>query len=506
MVTCPVACRKTKGRFAPPLVFVAGLLLLGASAFAQPSAVGPTKPNIVFIIGDDISAEDFGCYGNPRIRTPNLDRLAAESLRFTNGYLAISSCSPSRCAFLTGRYPHNLETAGELHGVLPPGVAMFPQLLREAGYYSAQAGKTHFGDKWNELTGPAVAGFAVGGEGKEAAGPGGESQWVARLRDRPKDKPFFLWLASHDAHRPWGDNLFSGINRPADVRVPPYLVDTPETRADLAHYYDEITRFDHHIGEVMRELKRQGVWNNTIVIVTSDNGRPFPHSKTQLYEDGIKMPLIVRWPQAGLQARQTAALASAIDVAATVLELAGVPKAPTMQGVSLVPVMKDPRATVRDYVFAEHNWHNFMAHVRLLRTGSLVYVRNAWPDLPLTGKRDDPSSEALAAARAAGRITPLQENIFIFPRPAEELYDLATDPTQARNLIGTADAAQVGRLRALLDRWTRETGDSIPSAAERTPADVNYATGLKTSEFWRGQPPGASAHAIRINHPGPVRE
>lgn len=476
-------------------------LALGFAAFGQ-----APRPNIVFIIGDDISAEDFGCYGNRGIRTPNLDRLAAESIRFNNGYLAISSCSPSRCAFLTGRYPHNLGTAAELHGKLPPGVAMFPQLLRAAGYYSAQAGKTHFGENWNELTGPAVDAFEVGGEGKEPAGPSGAGQWIARLRDRPKDKPFFLWFGSHDAHRPWDKNPFNGLNRPEDVRVPPYLVDTPETREDLAHYYDEITRFDHHIGEVMQELARQRVLDNTVVIVTADNGRPFAHSKTQLYEDGIKMPLLIRWPQAGLSARQTDALASAIDVAPTVLELAGVPKAATIQGVSLVPVLKDPQATVRDVVFAEHNWHNFMAHIRLVRAGGDVYLRNAWPDLPLTGKRDDPSSEALHALRAAGRISPLQENIFIAPRPAEEFYDLAADPMQARNLAGTVAPARLNRMRALLDRWTRETGDSVPSAAKRTPADVDYTTGRKKTEFWRGEPPGASANALRINHPGPIRE
>lgn len=477
-------------------------MMLGATLACADSP----RSNIVFIIGDDISAEDFGCYGNRGIRTPNIDRLAAESMRFNNGYLAISSCSPSRCAFLTGRYPHNLETAAELHGKLPAGVAMFPQLLRAAGYYSAQAGKTHFGENWNELTGPAVDAFDIGGEGKDSAGPSGANQWIARLRDRPKDRPFFMWFGSHDAHRPWDKNPFNGLNRPEDVRVPPYLVDTPETREDLARYYDEITRFDHHIGEVLQELARQRVLDNTIIIVTSDNGRPFPHSKTQLYEDGIKMPLLIRWPQAGLHAQQTDALASAIDVAPTVLELAGVPKAATIQGVSLVPVLKDPRATVRDVVFAEHNWHNFMAHIRLVRVGNDVYMRNAWPDLPLTGKRDDPSSEALRAVRAAGKITPIQENIFIAPRPAEEFYDLAADPMQARNLAGVVDPARLNQMRALLDRWTRETGDSVPSEAERTPADVDYVTGLKKTEFWRGQPPGAATHAARINHPGPVRK
>ncbi|MBL9200993.1 MAG: sulfatase [Opitutaceae bacterium] len=467
-------------------------------------AVAP-RPNFVFIIGDDISAEDFGCYGNAGIKTPHIDRLAAESLRFTNGYLTISSCSPSRCSFLTGRYPHNLETASELHGVLPPGVAMFPQLLRAAGYFSAQAGKTHFGDDWNAVTGPAVAAFDVGSASKEGAGPGGAGQWIERLRTRPAGRPFFMWFAAHDAHRPFGANKFAGANRPQDVRVPPYLIDTPETRRDLADYYDEITRFDDAVGEVVRELARQGVLDNTVIIVTSDNGRPFPHSKTQLYDDGIKMPLIIRWAPGGLKPRRTEALASAIDVAPTILELAGVPKAPTIQGVSLVPVLKDPRATVRDVVFAEHNWHNFAAHLRLVRMGRDVYLRNAWPDLPLDGTRDSPSANDLRLARAAGKLTPLQENIFIAPRPAEEFYDLAADPLQAHNIVGTVDPARLNRMRALLDRWASETGDSIPSVSERTPSDTDYVTGKKPGGFKRGQAPGVSTRAAQINRSGPVR-
>lgn len=491
----------------PPLpihprgLFAACAILCGAHATAQ-----APRPNFVFLIGDDISAEDLGCYGNPGIRTPHLDRLAAQSLLFTSGYLATSSCSPSRCAFLTGRYPHNLGTAAELHGPLPAGLAMFPRELRAAGYHCAQAGKTHFGENWNELTGPAVAAFDVGGEGKEAAGPGGMSQWLARLRDRPADKPFFMWFASHDAHRPWNAGAFNGTHRPADVRVPPYLLDTPATREDLAHYYDEIARFDHHLGEVLDELARQGVQDNTVVIVTSDNGRPFVHSKTQLYEDGIRMPLIVRWPPAGGRPRRTASLASAIDLAPTVLELAGVACPATVQGVSLVPILQDPAAAVRDYVFAERNWHNFPAHGRLVRAGDFVYLRNAWPDLPLSGRWNDPSSESLRLARAAGRLTPLQENIHLAPRPAEELYDLRADPLQTRNLIATVDPARLNRMRRLLDRWTRETGDTVPSAAERTPTDTDYATGLKIPGFQRGQPPGAAAQAVKINRPGPIRD
>jgi arylsulfatase A-like enzyme len=133
----------------------------------------------------------------------------------------------------------------------------------------------------------------------------------------------------------------------------------------------------------------------------------FPHSKTQLYEDGINMLLIICYPQVGLQPRQTDTLASAIDIAPTVLELAGLAKAATIQGVSLVPVLNDPRAKMRVYVFAAHNWHNFAAHVRLVRTGDEVYMVNAYPDLPLDGTRDSPNADALRLAREAGKLTPV---------------------------------------------------------------------------------------------------
>ena len=487
------------------------LWAVGVAGLALAASPQDPRPNFVFIIGDDISAEDFGCYGNAGIRTPNIDRLAAQGLRFTNAYLTASSCSPSRASIITSRYPHNLETAAELHGTFPPGVPLFPQLLRQAGYYTVHSGKAHFGPNADKLNGPAVAAFDQGGDGERAessGGPGGENRWLDRLRGRPKDQPFFMWFASHDAHRIWDADSFAGINRPADVRVPAYLADTPATRADLAHYYDEITRLDYHVGEVVRELARQGVLERTVIIVTADNGRPFPHSKTQLYDDGIKPPLIISWPAGLPRPAQTAALVSSIDVAPTILELAGVPRPPTFQGVSLAPILRDPTASVRDYVFAEHNWHNFAAHVRLVRHGQHVYLRNAWPDLPQPGAADtfyNPSADALKTLQAAGRLTPLQANIFQQPRPAEEFFDLATDPGQERNLAATATPPPaLAKLRAVLTRWTEETGDTVP--VKSTPTNVDLATGVKRAEFWRGDAPGVAAHALRLNAPGPVRD
>ncbi|MGH8020173.1 MAG: sulfatase family protein [Opitutaceae bacterium] len=472
--------------------------------------------NIVMIVADDVSAADIGCYGNPGVRTPDLDRLASEALRFTNAYVTVPSCSPSRCSMLTSRYPHNLETAGELHGALPEGVALFPQLLREAGYYTMHAGKAHFGTNADNgvqtLVGPARAAFDIGGDGEPVPGKGGhggEEKWLQRLRTRPEGRPFFAWFASHDAHRIWDAGEFTGTHNGADVTVPASLLDTPETRADLALYYDEIARLDHHVGEVIRELERQGVLEQTVVIFLSDHGRPFPRAKTHPYDEGVLTPLIIRMPGGQAAPAVVDALASMIDLAPTILELAGVEAPPSFQGVSLYPILRDPKATVRDFVFAEQNWHNFPAHVRLVRHGDFAYLRNAWPELRLPGASDtfyNPSADALKAAHAEGTpaLTPAQANIFQQPRPAEELYDLRADPDQTRNLAGDPGARETLEfLRSVLDRWTTETGDTVPT--HPTKPDTIYETGKKYGPVERGEPPGAAAHALRINAPGPVK-
>lgn len=472
------------------------------------------RPNFVLILGDDISAADFGCYGNPGVRTPQIDRLARESLRFTRAYVTATSCSPSRCSILTSRYPHNLEAAAELHGALAAGVPLFPRLLREAGYYTAHAGKAHFGTNANNgvqrLVGPAEAAFEVGGDGEPVPGKGGyggEEQWLQRLRTRPTDRPFFLWLASHDAHRIWDADDFTGRHAPADVGVPPELVDTPETRQDLAAYYDEINRLDHHVGLVVEELRRQGVLEQTVIIFLSDQGRPFPRAKTQVYEAGVATPLIIRLPKTLGQSGVVDSLVSSIDLAPTLLEMAGVTRPASFQGVSLTPLFRDPRATVRDFVFAERNWHNFTTHIRLVRYGDYAYLRNAYPERWAPGAAEtfyNPSADALKAGHAAGTLTPLQADIFQRLRPAEELYDLRLDPHQANNLIDRPEAAGMrARLRRAMDQWQEETGDSVPE--NPTPPDTDHATGRKFPNFQRGTPPGASTGALQINRPGPIR-
>jgi N-sulfoglucosamine sulfohydrolase len=471
-------------------------VIFGAALSASASPPVAPRLNFVYFIADDISQADLGCYGHPSLKTPGIDRLAAGGLRFDNAYLTISSCSPSRCSIITGRYPHNTG-APELHTELPEGQVLFPEILKNAGYHTVLSGKHHMGKNADRA-------FSLVSRGK---GPGKEEDWVELLQKRPPDKPFFLWYAAVDAHRDWQFNDDAPRYNPSEVIVPPYLVDGPETRADLAGYYHEISRFDHYVGRVTEELRQQGVLDNTVIIVMADNGRPFPRCKTRLYDSGIKTPLIVHCP-ARAQPGVTASLVSAIDIAATVLDLAGLEKDERIQGVSFAPLLSDHRAVTRGVAFAEHNWHVYRNHERMVRTGEWLYIRNNLPNqqnLCVEAYMGGAGKE-LWAAHAAGTLSDAQKGIFLNPSPAEELYHVGRDPDQLRNLAAVPENEPVlQRMRLLLRQWTEETGDTLP--ANPTPdRDAPPGQPPKNKQaFRRGEMPGEATGAVRINHPGPVR-
>jgi len=427
------------------------------------------KPNFVIMIADDQGWNDAGCYGHPHIRTPNIDRLAAEGLRFTHAFLTCSSCSPTRCSIMTGRYPHSTG-AKELHQPLPADQVVFAGLLKQSGYYTASAGKWHLGDA-------AKANFdtVVGG------GPSGCERWVETLRSRPKDQPFFLWLASIDPHRAYQPNTIAEPHRPEDVVVPPFLPDVPETRKDLAMYYDEITRMDGYIGRVLDELDRQGVADNTFVLFLSDNGRPFPRCKTTVYDSGVKTPLIVRWPGQAPAGRLCDSLVSVIDVAPTIIELASLAPSATFQGQSFAPLLKDPQASTRRYVFAEHNWHDYRAHERGVRSKRYLYIRNALPEVACTPPADAVRSitfQAMRKLRDAGKLSPAQQGCFVTPRTAEELYDVELDPYQLMNVAADPKyTAILEQMRSVHEDWVRQTQDEIP--IELTPDRFDRETGAR---------------------------
>ncbi|MDF1815174.1 MAG: sulfatase [Verrucomicrobiales bacterium] len=451
------------------------------------------KPNIVLFIADDVSFDDLGCYGHPHIKTPSIDRLAKNGMRFDNAYLTTSSCSPSRCSIITGRYPHNTG-APELHSPLPDSQLRFPELLREAGYYTVLSGKNHmFGNKdrsFDKIT--------------KGGGPGKEEDWVKHVENSPKDRPFFFWFASTDAHRDWQIKEPDTVYSTDQIVVPPYLVDSEKTRKDLADYYHEISRWDRYIGLVTDAIEARGELDNTMIIVIADNGRPFPRSKSRLYDSGIKTPLIVHYPATITKPAVSDSLVSVIDIAATALDIAGIEKPEQIQGTSFLPILQDPAVTTRDMVFAEHNWHVFKAHERMVRFADFLYIKNNFPELQnlCLEAIEFPAGEDLAAHHEAGKTTPAQQNIFRKPCPEDELFQVSEDPEQLNDISGEpAFADTLKQAQMLLNQWTEQTGDSVPD--NPTP-DRDMSAGKKNrnphAEF-----PGASEGAEKINHPGPVR-
>jgi N-sulfoglucosamine sulfohydrolase len=448
------------------------------------TAVGQSRPNVVLIIADDLAWDDSGAYGNPKVGTPNIDRLAREGIKFTRAFVTISSCSPSRSSLITGRYPHNTD-AEQLHWPLPAAQVTFVEKLKAAGYWTAASGKWHLGtavkNRFDVVDDPGESGFQTDPKtGKMLAkDDSGAAGWLPTMQQRPKDKPFFLWFAALDPHRDYVENSIPNPHKPADVIVPQHLPDTPEVRSELALYYDEITRLDDNVGKVMAELERQGVADNTLVFFISDNGRPFPGAKTTMYDSGIHTPLIARWPKGIRRALVSDSLISSIDLAPTILQLAGVAIPPTVQGKSFVPVLTNPKAKIRDAIYAEKNWHDYEDRVRALRTERFKYIRNDYPDLAGTPSADagrSPTMDALRRLHKDGKLTPLQARIFHAPRPAEELYDVVADPHEVNNLATNPRYAKtLIELREKLKAWGRETNDVVPP--RRTPDEFDRVTG-----------------------------
>lgn len=221
-----------------------------------------------------------------------------------------------------------------------------------------------------------------------ARAPSGCEAWLPTLRNRPNDRPFFLWLAALDPHREYEDGALDPPHRLTDIVVPPHLPDVPAVREDLRLYYDEIGRLDTYVGRVVAELDRQGVAGNTLILFISDNGRPFPRDKTTLYDGGIRTPWIVRWPDRVAAGGVTDSLVSAVDIAPTFLRAADLPSPATFEGVSFLPVLDDPEVSVRDHVFAEDHWHDYEDHGRSIGNQRWKLIRNDYPDLPATPSAD----------------------------------------------------------------------------------------------------------------------
>lgn len=451
-----------------------GLGLTWALALEAETTTGQAeeRPNILFALADDWAWPHAGAYGDQVVKTPTFDRLAQEGVRFNYAYVAAPTCTASRGAILTGQAIHRLQQGANLWSQLPERFRCYPDVLEEAGYV---VGVTRKG--WGPGT------LKDTGRTRNPAGPAFKS-FAQFYRTVPKDKPFCFWFGSVDPHRPY--DLDSGVRagmKPEQVQVPPFLPDTPTVRRDLLDYYYEVERYDREVGEIVKLLEESGRLDNTIIVMTGDNGIPFPRAKGTLYDAGTRAPLAIYWPRKVKGGRVVDDMVSLCDLAPTFLEAAGLKPLAEMTGRSLLDVLSsdksgriDPR---RDKVFTERERHcacrpdDKSYPIRAVRTHQFHYIRNLRPDLWPAGDPDhlensvgpyadvdgSPTKSEILDRQNEPQIAPYFQATFA-KRPAEELYDVTKDPGEMHNLAGKPEYAEVQKqLRAELDHWMAATGD-----------------------------------------------
>ncbi len=474
---------------------VAGLLLLGEKLLAANAA---SRPNILIAISDDQSFAHTSAAGCKAVSTPAFDRIAHEGVLFRNCFAASPGCSPSRASLLTGRHTWQNEQAGTHDSSFPTNYVAFPDLLEANGYAVGFTGKGWGPGNWK-----------ISGRTRNPAGPEfhkeklsppttgiSANDYAANFKDflatRTNGQPFYFWYGGQEPHRDYekGSGLKAG-KKLADVIVPPFLPDTPEVRSDILDYCLEIEWFDAQLGKMLKQLADAGELENTIVIVTGDNGMPFPRAKANCYEYGIHEPLAIRWGAKVPGGRTVDDLVGFVDLTATILDATGTKPAPAspLSGHSILPTllstnqgMVNPAATVAWSARERHSssrYHNWTYPQRALRTPQFLYLRNFKPERWPAG---DP--RVLNADGSLGKINGAFFDIDIGPtrdlllknhdaaelgkyfqlavakRPAEELFDIQKDPACLKNLAGDPAFAQVkDELSRQMTEYLKKTGD-----------------------------------------------
>ncbi len=444
-----------------PLLFCAffGLLVTSQAIEAQPD-----RPNILFCLSDDQSFPHASILGDPVVQTPAFDRVAREGALFMHSYAACPSCTPSRTAILTGRQIWQVGEGGVLFGTLHPEFPLVTHLLEDAGYHVGYVGKPWAPGDWQ------AAGLTRHPNGREYASrletdpPFGidtrdyAANFKDFLNDRPDGAPFFFWFGCTEPHREYevGIGARSGLKL-EDVDVPPYLPDTPETRTEMLDYYYEIQHFDQHIARMLQLLEQRGELENTIVVVTSDNGMPFTRTKTTLYDGGVRMPTALRWGARVPRQQRIQAFVSHIDFAPTFLAAAGLPIPKTVVGKSILPLITEPAEALatgpRNHVITGLERHTYCRPngatypIRAIRTHDYLYLRNFKPDRWPTGGPtfissnkaphgdidDGPFKDYMFRPEVRQHF-PIPLGLTVDKRPLEELYHLRSDPHQLKNV------------------------------------------------------------------------
>lgn len=443
---------------------------LAAAALAAPLArTAASKPNVLILHCHDLG-QHLHCYGVDGVNSPHLDRLAAEGVLFENNFCTAPQCSPSRASIFTGRYPHENGVMGLTHADFAwdfhPGERHLGQILSDAGYATAGVGvlhETHSGGK--------RCGLADYVNVAPAAGMADAT--IARLREfaRTPDRPFYLQAGCIEPHRlprpdRTADQDFLGGRIQPDtsrgVTVPPFLRDTPGTRAELAELQGAVRHMDEHMGRVLTATRELGLEQNTLVIFITDHGIAMPRAKCSLYEPGLRTSFLLRYPRDGWSGGiRRKEMISNIDLLPTVLDLAGIPVPENVRGRSLAPLLEGRNYTARDRIFGEITYHDYYDPRRSVRTANHKLIVN-FSSAPAFM---DPSQSWRPRAD-----TVVPPNHALAYHPAYELYDLGRDPWEQKDVAAEASYAPIlQQLRAQLAGHMRSTKDPILNGAVTSP-------------------------------------
>lgn len=422
------------------------------------------------------------------LNPPHIDKLASKGLRFQQAFLTSPQSSPSRTSMMTGMFAHTIGTE-DLHTPIDDQTLIMPTFFKDGGYYTGTMLKKHWGENGDKQFDYVITDLRSPYELDLTEEKYKEYE---NFFDQANGKPFFLWVGFNDPHRPYDRTTCPQKNDPALIPVPPYLVDGPETRRDLADYYDEITRMDNHIGRMIEGLEKRGLMENTIIVFLSDNGMPFPRSKGSLYDSGIQTPLIFMWKnKINEGAVHANGLISSIDLAATLLDCAGISKPDHMYGESFKKILFNPELRGREYIFAERNWHDTDEYIRCIRTEKYKLIYNAYYELPHGTATDLSTSPSWCELKKKQRSEGLHKNqmqIFTAPRPMVEMYDLEKDPYELDNVADLEEYVREGEeLAKILVDWQQETKDH-PWWTRRRGDRSDRVTGFpfpnRRSEMW----------------------
>ncbi|MGJ8642129.1 MAG: sulfatase family protein [Luteolibacter sp.] len=444
-------------------------LILAACCFSTITAraaddTAPSKPNILFCIADDASMRSFGAYGGKTVPTPVFDRLASEGALFKNAYVNNPKCSPARACLLTGRFTWQLKEAADHYAHFPSEFKVYPELLKQTGYHVGCTGKGWGPGTYDSADNPAgheYNAIKLKQPFKGIHNIDYAANFDAFLEEKNSTQPFCFWLGVYEPHRPYekGSGLKSGLKL-EDAELPPFYPDNEIVRSDLLDYAVEIKWFDTQIGRAITALENRGFLENTLIIITSDHGMPFPRIKGQLYDEGCHVPMVAVWKGVIQPGRVIDDFVNFPDVAPTFMEVAGLAAHPQMTGKSFLDVLRSEKSgqidPSRSYVLLGKERHdtgraseggtNLAYPVRAIRTKDFLYVHNIKPELWPTGNPEfglrncdaSPTKEYLTSLAPSDKDFKFYE-ISFGKRPEEELYQIQKDPDCINNLASNPE-------------------------------------------------------------------